>query len=210
MTYSFGDVTPLAESAANSTIKGKVGAAPTPGSLEVYDLQAQKWTALQRPNLVGNQDGASWSGVISRKAKDPDLVAYFLAWQGTPAINHWNTEWGFTGINPGTKYDFFPPNGTAKIEDYTSAGYDKQDALDYVNAWMEQDYKYPLQLPYLRIPGTPAYLEALDVHLSEALSGQVNPQEALNRVASDWDQITERLGREGQTKAYQAAIGFKG
>ena len=91
-----------------------------------------------------------------------------------------------------------------------AGGYDKQDALDYVNAWMEQDYKYPLQLPYLRIPGTPAYLEALDVHLSEALSGQVSPQEALDRVASDWDQITERLGREGQVKSYQAAIGFKG
>ena len=32
MCYSFGDVTPLAESAANSVIKGKVGASPTPGS----------------------------------------------------------------------------------------------------------------------------------------------------------------------------------
>jgi multiple sugar transport system substrate-binding protein len=210
MTYSFGDVTPLAESAANSTIKGKVGAAPTPGSTEVYDLQAQKWETLPRPNLVGNQDGASWSGVISKKAKNPDLVAYFLAWQGTAAINHWNTEWGFTGINPGTKYDFFPPLGTAKIEDYTSAGYDKQDAIDYVNAWQEQDFKYPLQLPYLRIPGTPAYLEALDIHLSEALSGQVSAQEALNRVASDWDQITERLGRDGQVKSYQEAIGYRG
>jgi len=210
MTYSFGDVTPLAESAANSSIKGKVGAAPTPGSTEVYNLETKKWETLPRPNLVGNQDGASWSGVISKKAKNPDLVAYFLAWQGTAVINHWNTEWGFTGINPGTKYDFFPPVGTAKIEDYTSAGYDKQDALDYVNAWEEQDFKYPLQLPYLRIPGTPSYLEALDIHLSEALSGQVSPQEALDRVASDWDQITERLGRDGQVKSYQEAIGFKG
>lgn len=210
MTYSFGDVTPLAESAANSLIKGKVGAAPTPGSTEVYDLQAQKWTTLAKPNLVGNQDGASWSGVIARKAKNPDLVAFFLAWQGTPAINHWNTVWGFTGINPGTKYDFFPPAGTAKVEDYTAAGYDRQDAIDYVNAWQQQDFKYPLQLPYLRIPGTPSYLEALDIHLSEALSGQVSAQEALDRVASDWDEITDRLGRNTQIKSYQEAIGYRG
>ncbi len=155
-------------------------------------------------------DGASWSGVISKKAKTPDLVAYFLAWQGSPAINHWNTVWGFTGINPGTKYDFFPPAGTAKVEDYTAAGYDRQDAIDYVNAWQEQDFGYPLQLPYLRIPGTPAYLEALDIHLSEALSGQVGAQEALDRVASDWDQITDRLGRQKQLRSYQEAIGFQG
>ena len=210
MTYSFGDVTPLAESAANSSIKGKVGAAPTPGSTELYDLQAQKWTTVAKPNLVWNVDGASWSGVISKKAKNPDLVAYLLAWQGTPAINHWNTVWGFTGINPGTKYDFFPPLGTAKVEDYVTSGYDRQDALDYVNAWQQQDFNYPTQLPYLRIPGTPSYLEALDIHLSEALSGQVSAQEALDRVAADWDQITDRLGRNNQVKSYQEAIGYKG
>lgn len=76
-------MTPLAESASNSLIKGKVGAAPTPGSTEVYDLQNQKRLTLGAPNLVGNVDGASWSGVISRKAKNPDLIAWFLAWQGT-------------------------------------------------------------------------------------------------------------------------------
>ena len=96
------------------------------------------------------------------------------------------------------------------VQDYVAAGYDRQDAIDYVNAWQVQDFQYPLQLPYLRIPGTPAYLEALDIHLSEALSGQVSPQEALDRVASDWDQITDRLGRSGQIRSYQEAIGFRG
>jgi len=210
MCYSFGDVTPLAESAANSVIKGKVAASPTPGSTEVWDFQSKKWVKASGANLVGNVDGASWSGVISRKAKNPDLVAYFLAWQGAPEINHWNTTWGFTGINPGTKYDFFAPFGTAKVEDYVNAGYDRQDAIDYVNAYQKQDFEYPLQLPYLRIPGTPAYLESLDVHLSEALSGHVSAQEALNRIANDWDEITDRLGRDKQVKFYREAIGYTG
>ncbi len=218
MCYSFGDVTPLAESAASSTIKGKVAAAPTPGSSEVYNFQTRAWgppaagslgVAAANVNLVGNVDGASWSGVISKNAKNADLVAYFLAWQGTPQINHWNTIWGFTGINPGTKYDFFAPFGTARVEDYVAAGYDRQDAIDYVNAWQKQDFQYPLQLPYLRIPGTPAYLESLDIHLSEALSGQASPQEALNRVAADWNRITNRLGRDQQLKYYQQAIGYQ-
>jgi multiple sugar transport system substrate-binding protein len=209
MCYSFGDVTPLAESAANSLIKGKVGAVATPGTNEVYDFQTNSWTRTRKINLVGNQDGASWSGVISKSSKNPDLVAYFLAWQATMPINHWNVTWGFTGINPGTKYDFFPPFGYAKISDYVDAGYNRQDALDYVNAWQKQDFQYPLQLPYLRIPGTPDYLESLDVHLSEALSGQVSSQDALNRIASDWSSITDRLGRDQQLSYYQQAIGYQ-
>jgi multiple sugar transport system substrate-binding protein len=208
MCYSFGDVTPLAESAANSLIKGEVGAAPTPGSTDVYDFQTDKWIASTKINFVGNEDGASWSGVISRKASDPDLVAYFLAWQATMPINHWNTTWGFTGINPGTKFDFFPPFGYANVEDYVKAGYNKQDAIDYVDAWQKQDFEYPLSLPYLRIPGTPDYLESLDIHLSEALSGQVSAQVALDRIAADWNRITDRLGHDQQLKYYQEAIGY--
>ncbi len=210
MCYSFGDVTPLAESASNSAIKGKVDAAPTPGTTDVYNFQTKSWVSSTKVNFVGNVDGASWSGVISKGSKNPDLVAYFLALQGTATVNHWNTTWGFTGINPGTKYDFFPPFGTASVQDYVNAGYDKQDATDYVNAWQKQDFEYPLQLPYLRIPGTPDYLESLDIHLSEALSGQVSAQEALNRIAADWNRITDRLGRAQQLSYYQQAIGFKG
>src|SRR5437016_9414928 len=109
-----------------------------------------------------------------------------------------------------TLFRSFAPFGTAKVEDYVNAGYDRQDAIDYVNAYQKQDFEYPLQLPYLRIPGTPAYLESLDVHLSEALSGHVSAQEALNRIASDWDEITERLGRDKQVKFYREAIGYTG
>jgi hypothetical protein len=63
------------------------------------------------------------------------------------AINHWNTTWGFPGINPGTKYAFFPPFGLAGVQDYVNAGYSQQDARDCVNAGQRQDFKYPLALP---------------------------------------------------------------
>jgi multiple sugar transport system substrate-binding protein len=47
-----------------------------------------------------------------------------------------------------------------------------------------------------------------DIHLSEAVVGQVSPEEALRRTKEDWNAITDRLGRENQKKIYQEAIGY--
>lgn len=71
-------------------------------------------------------------------------------------------------------------------------------------------YKYPLKQSYLRIPGTPEMWEIWDIHLSEAVTGQVSPEEALNRTAEDWNAIIDRLGREELKKIYREAIGYQG
>ena len=39
--------------------------------------------------------------------------------------------------------------------------------------------------------------------------GKITPQEALDRTAKEWDEITDRRGREDQLKQYQEAIGYK-
>lgn len=210
MVFTFGDVGTLAEDVRVSTIRGKLGTVPIPGSTAIYDLEKTQWVSLPRPNLVANESGASWSGVISRYSKNPDLVAYFLSWQATPEINHWNVAWGWTGVDPGTTYDFLPPAGTAKIEDYVETGYDAEDMRGFLQAYQTMWFDYPLSIPYLRIPGAADYIESLDVHLSEALSGQASPQEALNRVANDWERITNSLGRNDQLRLYRESIGYTG
>jgi len=207
--FSWGDVGSLAELPDRSDIRGKLGAAGIPGSKEVYDLEKRMWIRLDEPNFVANTVGASWTGIISKFAKDPDLCAHWCSWQSTPEINHWNVMWGWTGVDPGTKYDFFPPFGEAKVEDYVAGGYDAEDAKQFMGAYQENFFKYPLIQTYLRIPGTPEYWEVWDIHLSEAVTGQVSPEEALNRTAKDWNEITERFGRESQKKLYQEAIGYQ-
>ena len=42
------------------------------------------------------------------------------------------------------------------------------------------------------------------------MSGAKTPQQALDDTAAAWEQITDRLGRDKQLKAYQEAIGWKG
>lgn len=207
MCWSWGDVGSLAQLPDRSDIKGKLGVAPIPGSEKYYDLETQQW--VYKKNFVANTVGASWHGVISKYCKNKELAAYFLSWQATPQINHWNVVWGWTGVDPGTSYDFLQPTGKATIEEYVATGYDAEDARQFVTAYEEMWTKYPLRQTYLRIPGTPEMWEVYDIHLSEAVTGQVSPEEALNRIAEEWKAIVERYGKDTLKKIYQEAIGYK-
>jgi multiple sugar transport system substrate-binding protein len=207
MCWSWGDVGSLAQLPDRSAIQGKLGVAPIPGSDKYYDLETKQW--VNKKNFVANTVGASWHGVISKYCKNKELAAYFLSWQATPQINHWNVVWGWTGVDPGTSYDFLQPSGKATIEEYVATGYDAEDARQFVTAYEEMWTKYPLRQTYLRIPGTPEMWEVYDIHLSEAVTGQVSPEEALNRIAEEWKAIVERYGKDTLKKIYQEAIGYK-
>jgi multiple sugar transport system substrate-binding protein len=46
------------------------------------------------------------------------------------------------------------------------------------------------------------------VHLAEAVAGQLSPQAALQAAAVDFEEITIRLGRDSQRRAYQGSLGL--
>lgn len=209
MTFSWGDVGSLSQDPTQSVIQGKLGARGIPGTKHPYDREKGEFLNLDKPNFVGNQVGCSWHPVLSKYAKEPDLAYYFMAWQATPEINHWNVAYGWTGVDPGTTYDWFPPYGTAKIEDYVAGGYNAEDAQEFIGAFQDNFYNYPIFQNYMRIPGTPEMHEVWDVHLSEAITGQLSPKEALDRTYEDWVRIIEDYGKEELLKLYQESIGYK-
>ena len=101
------------------------------------------------------------------------------------------------------------PQGEATLEEYLDAGWNEDDVKDYLNAYY-QNFNAATMLTYLRIQGAPEYWDIMDKNLSAAMSGTMSAQEALDATAAAWEQITDRLGREQQLEAYQAAIGYKG
>jgi multiple sugar transport system substrate-binding protein len=208
MTFSWGDVGSLVQDPTQSQVQGLLGARGIPGTKTPYDRETGQFLDLEEPNMVGNQVGCSWHPVISKYAEDPELAYYFMAWQATPQINHWNVAYGWTGIDPGTTYDWFPPYGTATIEEYVAGGYDAGDAEQFIGAYQDNFYNYPIFQNYMRIPGTPEMQEVWDVHLSEAVTGQVSPQEALDRTYDDWNRIIDDYGREYLLGLYQESIGY--
>jgi multiple sugar transport system substrate-binding protein len=206
LALTWGDLGALAQQ-QGSRVRGKVGAAPLPGVREYYDIAQQRWIRTSRPNRVGNTTGGSWAGVISRFSKAPEATYYLLALMASRPKSEVYAARGWDGVDPGRRYHFLPPDGTAKIETYVLAGWDTADVRELLQAYYGT-YANPLQLPYLRIPGAYSYWLAVDLHLGEAASGQLSPQAALKATAVDFEQITIQLGRERQRRAYRASLGL--
>jgi multiple sugar transport system substrate-binding protein len=208
-TFSWGDVGSLAEDPDRSTIIGKLGGARIPCSDTWYDRElGEMMTDPDNPNCVGNTVGGSWHGVISAYSEVQDLAYYLLAMQAVPSINFWNVYWGWTGVDPGALYTLFPPRGTASVDDYVKAGYDASDAEQYITGYGENLFSFPIYQTYLRIPGTVEYWDTLDVRLSQAMIGEMGPQEALDLVAQEWAEAIDEAGLEEQLAIYQEAIGY--
>lgn len=60
--------------------------------------------------------------------------------------------------------------------------------------------------PELGIPGAPRYLDILDLYVSQALAGTLQPKDALDATAREWDSITEAEDPDRQKAAYAAWV----
>ena len=206
LSFSWGDLGALAQQ-EGSRVKGRIGAAAMPGTNEYYSQPRHQWIKTNAVNKVGNTIGGSWAGVISRYSKAPEASYYLLALMAGKEKSLVYAARGWDGIDPGRTSQFLAPQGTASIDDYLKLGWDEADIRDYLHAYADT-FGSPLQLPYLRIPGTFSYWQALDVHLAEATSGQLSPAAALKATVVDFEEITLRLGRDKQGRAYRASLQF--
>ena len=208
-TFSWGDVGTLAEKPDRSTIIGNLGAAKIPCSSVWYDSETQETvTDTENPNCVGNTTGGSWHPVMSAYAHNPELAYFLMSMIATQPINFFDVTTGWQGIDPSSLSSLFPPMGTASVDDYVAMGYNADDVQQYITAYGSNLFDPPIFETYLRIPGTPAYINSLDIHLSEAMTGQHTSQEALDLVASEWNQTTDDYGRDDLKAIYQESIGY--
>jgi multiple sugar transport system substrate-binding protein len=206
LAFTWGDLGGLAQD-RGSKVRGRTGAAPMPGTTAYYSVPEQRWVNTAAPNSVGNTTGGSWAAVISKYSKAPEATYYLFALMATREKSEVYAVRGWDGIDPGRTFHFLPPEGTANIDVYLKAGWNETDVRDYLRAYFH-NFNNPLQFPYLRIPGAYSYWQALDVHLAEAVAGQLSPQAALQAAAVDFEEITIRLGRDNQRRAYQGSLGL--
>jgi len=205
MEPTWGDLPTLAQDRARSSVQGRVGATIIPGATEAFNPLTNQWekTAL---NTVGNTNGGSWHCVISRQSKQKEAAYDFLAFMANKKNAFFNVVTGWTGVQPAMKYEYFPPVGTGNVEEWVNQGWDKADAIAYLNAYYA-NLVLPAQEIYLRIPGAADYWHELDVRISSVLAGKTKPKEALDDIYQAWEQITDRYGRESQKKLYAESYG---
>jgi multiple sugar transport system substrate-binding protein len=208
-TFSWGDVLPLAIEQQKPT-RGKIGTAHLPGTMEYTNALTGEAFATTEVNLVGNTTGGSWAPVVMKATEFPEACYYFFAMLATEAKQKFYAGRGSDGVDPG-RWSQMPPEavegGTGSVEDYTSQGFTAEEAVEYCKAYYE-NFNNPNQLPYLRIPGTPEYWSAMDIRLSEAVSGGQAPEEACAAMAADFESITDARGRDLQLESYKRSLGL--
>jgi multiple sugar transport system substrate-binding protein len=205
MEPTWGDLPTLAQNRAHSSVQGRVGATIIPGTTESFNPLTSQWEKSML-NTVGNTNGGSWHCVISQRSKQKEAAYDFLAFMANKKNAFFNVTNGWTGVQPGMKYEYFAPVGTGRVVEWENQGWDKEDAIAYLNAYYA-NLILPAQQIYLRIPGAAEYWHELDVRISSVLSGAAKPKEALYDIYQAWEQITDRYGRESQKKLYAESYG---
>ena len=204
MEPTWGDLPTLAQDPKTSKVKGKIGAAGIPGTTEAYNPITGQWKKYEL-NQVGNTNGGSWHCVISRNSKKPEATYDFLAFMANKKNAFFNSTNGWTGVQPGMKFEYLPPVGTASLDEFKAQNWNTDDVVEYLKGYYSV-LSAPVQEEYLRIPGTAEYWHELDVNISAVLGGQMQPKAALDATAAAWEKITERYGREKQKTLYEASF----
>jgi len=205
---TFGDLGALAQDANKSRVRGKVGCAIMPGSRRLWDREKRRWVSLPRPNLVANTIGCSWHGLISKFSEHPEVVYDLFAFHAQRRVHTFNTVYGWTGVDPGRSFDFLPPHGDARLQDYLDAGWDPHDIQQYLNAYYQNYYEGDTYLTFLRIPNTEDFFNVLDRYMLQAVGGQITPKQALQSIKAGWQRIIDREGKDRLLRLYQASIGY--
>lgn len=201
LAIDWGDIGSLSAD-KDSVIKGKLGSTILPGSTDYWDRDAKKWVTAPRINYAPYAAFGGWSGAVNAKSKEKQVAFDFLSFVGQPAQSDADVTIGITGFNPYRTSHF-------KSSDlYVKAGMDPNDAKSYLKAISDSLKNRNLVLDY-RVPGAARYQAAMDVGVSEALSGQKTPKAALDGIAAEWDKITNELGRAKQLNIYRQSLKLK-
>ena len=101
-----------------------------------------------------------------------------------------------TGLDPYRTTHFSNPQAYTMFPNVDEA----EAYLKGVEAAMADGY------PEIFIPGAAQYEDSLDLHVNKALAGQETPQQALDAVAQEWNDITDKLGRDQQIGLWLKAL----
>jgi multiple sugar transport system substrate-binding protein len=173
---------------------------PDPGASKVYDRTAKDWIKPE-----GGSNHAPYLGVT--------------AWLfGVPVTSEnkeaaWDLAAFFCNPEASTKLVAFPDSGiqpsrAKTIQDpqpLIDAGMDPADAKQYLGA-IGKAVGHPNAVLDLSIPGSGEYYNSLDVEASRFMAGEVSAEQAMKNASDAWNQTTDRLGRENQSKLYKAAL----
>ena len=199
----WGDVGPITVDPNVSVVNDLTGFGVLPGGDQYWDYNTGEWVTPE--SGVNYAPFIAYGGWIISVAADSDVseaAMDFAAFMADKDLAATLAVTGGTGVNPLRQSQF------DDLSLWTGAGFSEAAATDYLDAILTT-INHPNAVLDIRIPGSAEYLDALDVGVAQALSGELSPQEALDGVAAAWDEITDRRGREEQAAYYRQSLGLE-
>jgi multiple sugar transport system substrate-binding protein len=200
MALDWGDIAQLASDPKQSKIVGKVGYFVLPGTRDVWNIKTKQWDKMTSPHMAPFLAFGGWVAGVPSNSKNKKAAWDYIMWYISPENSLKDVVKSGTGINP-YRFTHF-----TNIDAWTKA-LSRQSASEYLSV-LQASLDAPCAALDLRIPGLHKYTRSFEIHLTRALKKDISVKEALDTIATEWDKITDSLGRKRQLSIYRSSMGL--
>lgn len=200
MNIDWADSGVLGANPKESKIVGHVRTAVLPGSKKIWNHKTNKWDSFDKPVASPFLAFGGWQLAVPASSQNTEAAWSFVKEVTGKERSGEAIVTANTGVNPYRLSHYENTTNWLKI-------FSEQEAKSYLSA-QRASLDAPNVALDLRLPGFFSYTEILEIELSRALAGEVSPKEALDKIASEWNKLTDEFGRDNQLAAYRSAMGL--
>ena len=178
--------------AADELIDDVLTIGPVPGTTQWFDQGSNIWHARPKDADV-HVDLVGFTGLVAsvNSASMNDNTAWdFLEWWSSQKISHL-TVTDSPSVGP------FRASQLGDMGLWSGESISADVADEYADV-VAASHERSLCFMFPKISGQHLYIKALDAKVREYISGTGSPEDALNAVAAQWDEITDEIGRDAQ------------
>ncbi|NAZ36345.1 extracellular solute-binding protein [Rubellimicrobium sp. CFH 75288] len=200
MNIDWADSGVLRATEGGPEAEGTVRTAMLPGSTEIWNHVTGEWDSFDEVIHSPFLAFGGWQLGVPADSRNQEAAWDFVAEVVSPEVSSAALVTANSGVNP---YRF---SHYADTQNW-SAIFTEEEAASYLGA-QRASLDAPNVALDLRLPGFFSYTEVLEIELSKALAGEVEPQAALDAIAAEWNRLTDEFGRDSQLAAYRASVGL--
>lgn len=164
----------------SSKVRSKFITVPLPGTLNGNRL-TKRTTYIYGNNLV-----------ISSKSKNKELAFLYLMWLTDPEVS---------AKSVGVEKGFADPFRHNHLNTPSIQKIYGKETLKALSASIDKT-----TFAGTGLPGDAEYMNSLNKNLLQAAKGVITPEEAMKKTSGEWDEITNRYGRNKQIKHWKNQV----
>lgn len=170
-----------------------LGVALLPGSERIWNHRAGAWTTFGEPVRSPFLAFGGWLAAVPEASRNKAAAWHYLRWLAGGDAALMLAPYRFSQLSDADRWLAVVPQD-ALTQQYLDV---HRAALDAPNIALD-----------MRLPAYEIYTDLLEIGLSRALAGDISPAAALDTIARQWDELSDKFGRDEQRAAYRASMGL--